>query len=230
MVIMQTQSVPQAPPSPGTVIRIEQGAGGAGGNAQTLAIPMSRGEVSAIRARRSELSSQLISASGRRKDLSEQLRSATGADRAGLEQRIGVLDERIVQLESDIAQTGRLLTGAPAGALASTRHDQIFAGFESGEILAFGIVATIFVLAPLAAGAARMMWKRAAAGPVRPSIHPETNARLERIEQAVEAIAIEVERVSEGQRFVTKLMSEAKAVPALENTRMLPQTHSGRER
>jgi hypothetical protein len=32
--------------------------------------------------------------------------------------------------------------------------------------------------------------------------------RLARMERAVEAIAIEVERVSEGQRFVTKLMSE----------------------
>lgn len=35
--------------------------------------------------------------------------------------------------------------------------------------------------------------------------------RLERIEQSVEAIALEVERISEGQRFVTKLMSERPA-------------------
>jgi 3-hydroxymyristoyl/3-hydroxydecanoyl-(acyl carrier protein) dehydratase len=35
-----------------------------------------------------------------------------------------------------------------------------------------------------------------------------TDARFERLEQAVESIAIEVERVSEGQRFVTKLLSE----------------------
>ena len=33
-----------------------------------------------------------------------------------------------------------------------------------------------------------------------------TDARFERIEQAVESIAIEMERVSEGQRFVTKLL------------------------
>ena len=33
-------------------------------------------------------------------------------------------------------------------------------------------------------------------------------ARLERLEQGVEAIAIEVERVAEGQRFATKLLSE----------------------
>ena len=42
-----------------------------------------------------------------------------------------------------------------------------------------------------------------------------TDARLARIEEAVEAIAIEMERMGEGQRFVTKLLSErAPALPA----------------
>jgi hypothetical protein len=35
-----------------------------------------------------------------------------------------------------------------------------------------------------------------------------SDERLARVEQAVEAIAIEVERISEGQRYVTKLMSD----------------------
>jgi hypothetical protein len=39
-------------------------------------------------------------------------------------------------------------------------------------------------------------------------IAPEVTSRLERIEQAVDAIAIEVERISEGQRFTTKLLTE----------------------
>lgn len=33
-------------------------------------------------------------------------------------------------------------------------------------------------------------------------------ARLARIETAIEAMAVEVERISEGQRFVTKLLAE----------------------
>jgi hypothetical protein len=33
-------------------------------------------------------------------------------------------------------------------------------------------------------------------------------ARLARLEQAVDSIALEVERISEGQRFTTKLLSE----------------------
>ncbi|HEY4216335.1 MAG TPA: hypothetical protein VGM67_04320 [Gemmatimonadaceae bacterium] len=36
----------------------------------------------------------------------------------------------------------------------------------------------------------------------------EITSRLERMEQAIDSIAIEVERISEGQRFTTKLLSE----------------------
>lgn len=42
----------------------------------------------------------------------------------------------------------------------------------------------------------------------------EISARLERIENAVDAIAIEVERVSEGQRFTSKLLAERAQVAA----------------
>jgi hypothetical protein len=37
---------------------------------------------------------------------------------------------------------------------------------------------------------------------------PDIEARLARIEQAIEAVAVEIERISEGQRFTTKLLSE----------------------
>jgi hypothetical protein len=40
------------------------------------------------------------------------------------------------------------------------------------------------------------------------SVPSLTDARLARIEQSVDAIALEVERISEGQRFTTKLLSE----------------------
>lgn len=45
---------------------------------------------------------------------------------------------------------------------------------------------------------------------------PERDQRLDRIEQAVDAIAIEVERISEAQRFAAKLLSERRTsdVPA----------------
>ena len=42
-----------------------------------------------------------------------------------------------------------------------------------------------------------------------------SDQRLGRVEQAVEAIAIEIERISEGQRYVTKLLN-GRAQPASE--------------
>lgn len=37
---------------------------------------------------------------------------------------------------------------------------------------------------------------------------PEVALRLDRMEQAIEAMAVEVERVAEAQRFTTRLLSE----------------------
>jgi hypothetical protein len=44
-----------------------------------------------------------------------------------------------------------------------------------------------------------------------PRVPMEVTGRLERIEQSIEAVAIEVERISEGQRFTTRLLSEGRA-------------------
>jgi hypothetical protein len=51
--------------------------------------------------------------------------------------------------------------------------------------------------------------------PIGPSVPPDVAARLERMEQAIDAIAVEVERISEGQRFTTKLLSERQAPETL---------------
>ena len=49
---------------------------------------------------------------------------------------------------------------------------------------------------------------------------PRIEHRLERIEQAVDAIALEVERMTESQRFTTRLLAErlppAEALPGAE--------------
>ena len=51
-------------------------------------------------------------------------------------------------------------------------------------------------------------------------LSPQIDQRLERLEQGIDAIAIEIERVTEGQRFVTKLLSEQ------ENRQKLPVSSS----
>ena len=48
--------------------------------------------------------------------------------------------------------------------------------------------------------------------------------RLIRIEQTLDAIAIEVERVSEAQRFATRLLAEREPAPLLGETRGARET------
>jgi hypothetical protein len=177
-------------------------------------VPMTAQDVANLKARRSELSTQLNSADGRRRELQKQLINASGPqDRAGLEQRIGVLDARISGLENDLGDVGRQLSSAPA-ALATNRQEGIVIGPTARSKLAqnvapISIVFTIFVLAPLAISISRGIWKRGSLPRQSPS--PADAQRLERMEQAMEAIAIEIERVSEGQRFVTRLLSDQRA-------------------
>ena len=129
----------------------------------------------------------------------------------GLEQRLAVLDKRIVQLESDIAETGRQLT-APQYTSASAPPS--FFGMTPKQTTAVSIIFTIFVLAPIAFAIAQSIWRRATrSGPMPDSA--EVTRRLISLEQSIDAIAVEVERVSEGQRYVTKLFSEGRANPAL---------------
>jgi hypothetical protein len=92
-------------------------------------------------------------------------------------------------------------------------------GFNNNDIppqvipivsIVMSTLAAMVILGPLARAMARRMDRRN----VAPAGGPDLSPRLERIEQGIEAIAIEVERVSEGQRFTTRLMSEMRALPA----------------
>ena len=68
---------------------------------------------------------------------------------------------------------------------------------------------TLFIMMGLTAigvPLARAFARRVEQGP--PKMSPEVLARLERMEQAIDSIAVEVERISEGQRFTTKLLAE----------------------
>jgi len=61
---------------------------------------------------------------------------------------------------------------------------------------------------------ARAYARRVERGEATRSVPSEVSARLERMEQAIDSIAVEVERISEGQRFTTKLLSERAGPPS----------------
>jgi len=58
---------------------------------------------------------------------------------------------------------------------------------------------------PIARAFARRIERDTPRDPIAP---PDVTARLERMEQAIDSIALEVERISEGQRFTTRLLAE----------------------
>lgn len=164
----------------------------------------------------SELSRQVESARSRRTILARQYETATGANRAGLEQQLRVLDQRIAQLEVDIAQVGvekaeipQTFTGASSGGFD-------FAPKIGGPAGTLFLVLALFALLPVSFAMGRWVWRRSSR-PTAPPGWSDAAARLERVEQAVETIAIEVERVSEGQRFMTKIMATQSSEAAAAN-------------
>jgi hypothetical protein len=221
--MQEAPTIPQQPPA-SAAIQIEAGPTTA---AQTIPIPQSVQEIAGLRSRRSELVDQLNRASNRRAEVLGDMRDASNAERAGLEQRLTALDSRMVQIEADIAATERALTNAsPAmlGAAAQAEEAAELARRQAEppideDAIAIMSFIAMALLIPIVIAHTRRIWKRPQ--PAR-ALSPATEGRLERIEQAVEAIAVEVERVSEGQRFVTKLMSEAR-----EPARILPESQRG---
>ncbi len=184
---------------------------GPNGETQTLAIPATSEQLQQLIEQRNELSEQLSGVSARRRELSAEIREAPeGASRTGLESRIQILDQRILQLETDLAVTGRAVAGAPSDLVAYSSNGNPSADdFEEG-IFAGGFFSLLFAI-PAVLFFARRRWRKGSVSKRsdRAELAGESVQRLERLEQGMESIAIEIERVSEGQRFVTKLLSES---------------------
>ncbi|HUQ48999.1 MAG TPA: hypothetical protein VM053_12285 [Gemmatimonadaceae bacterium] len=204
----QATAAPAAARSPIAITTVGQD-----GKTQTIRIPRTQSDVDALQAQREEISDQLTSVSSRRRELAEEIQqTAVDAVRPGLQERLRLLDNRILQLESDLGVIGRQLSAAPAELTAETevRSGPMGADtYEEGVVIGAGSMLAFGVLVLFA----RRRWRRSRAG-ATPQLRNESAERLARLEHGMEAIAIEIERVSEGQRFVTKLLSESQSVPA----------------
>lgn len=79
---------------------------------------------------------------------------------------------------------------------------------ERTELMAvLGVCATIAISVMAIAQAYVRSIEARRKGPQQ-ALEPNVQERMSRIEHAVDAIAIEVERMSEGQRFTTRLLAE----------------------
>ena len=100
-----------------------------------------------------------------------------------------------------------MMTKIPAlqPALAETG---LFVGTDPNVFYAIAVavmaVAVATVAYPLARAWARRMEQRTAPN----STDAVASERMHRLEQSVEALTLEIERISEGQRYTTKLLTE----------------------
>ena len=216
MTFMQTVTQTKPAPAPVVVPALPRGARfqlvGPEGT-EALQIPKTADEVRALQEQRSQLADQLDNVSSRRSDIAREL-AGTGAEsaRQGLQARIDILDQRILQLETDLARTGRELSMVSPEVLASTGQWNDRGGDSSdfGEGMAAGGFSALFFMSFVLLFL-RRRWKRRAVPARAGALDSDSSQRLQRLEQGMDAIAIEIERVSEGQRFVTKLLSESRA-------------------
>ena len=169
----------------------------------------------ALKAQRKELVRQLEQLEEKRSELSERLEEPTvgGADRKGLEQRIAETDQRIAEVDKLIAASERGIAEVAAIPGAVLEPPPPVNTGPGDEVVVVPVVLTMFVLFPLTIAYARRIWRRGAAAVA--SLPAELTERLTRLEQAVDTIAVETERISEGQRFMNKLFAETGAARAL---------------
>lgn len=178
--------------------------------------PITEAEMQVIRRQRSEMSNQLNSAQDRRGELLNQLRTAPAGTEEGLRQQVQVLSDRIVAIEKDIEASGRTLRQGqvPVGTIIvpprgfNDLPPEVAA--ERGAAMAATVLIPTFVVFLI------FRWRRRRRrGRTEERYSSEQDTRMERLEQAVDAIAIEVERVGEAQRYQTKLLTEANLMPAM---------------
>lgn len=159
--------------------------------------------------RRDVLNEQLHELRGQREELAREIRTVAseGADKAGLEKRLTDLDGRISALEANLSEANLAVAsaaGVPGVVMREPEPPET--GPPEEAIITFSVFLGISTVI-LAVSWARRLWKRA--GMVIAPVPQVLADRIGRIEQAVDAIAVEVERQGEGQRFLTRVLSES---------------------
>lgn len=127
----------------------------------------------------------------------------------GLKADLAATRERIQQLRGSLARVPK----STAPVVVVEPPLTIF-GLRPSELKG---AAEFLILFPLALAFARMIWRRGSRVAATTSV--EGSTQLSRLEQAVESIAIEVERIGEAQRFSAKLLAGRETEPRADGLR-----------
>ena len=168
-----------------------------------------------FKAQRRELTNQLDELSSTRREITSQLEdiAAGSPDRKPLETRMTEIDGRIVSVDQALASNATDLSKAAAIPGAVVEPPRVIREGPPEETYVLAGMFMVIVLLPISIAFARRIWRRSAAAVA--AMPREIGERLLRMEQAVEATAVEVERIGEGQRFLTRLFTEGEGARAI---------------
>jgi hypothetical protein len=164
--------------------------------------------IDALRLQGQVLTEQLAALGGQRAGLEAQSRMLHGPARAALRSQLAQVNDQLAAVTGELANV-RAQIGVRQAPVRITGVPVQFGPFPQRHadpdlIVGLGFAFIFAVLMPIAIAHARRVWR----GKPAPATSPDelSGSRLARLEQAVDSIAIEIERVSEGQRFLTKVL------------------------
>jgi len=167
-------------------------------------------EIVTLRARELDLRDQLTKLKAQHQVLEAQSKSGEGYLRIPAQMQLAQVNADIASTQAELMSVqGRIaLQPAMPGVVTvpppATRPflDRI----DNDAITAMFVATTLAILVPLSIAISRRLWRRGPKDSATSAAINGMNSRLERLEQAVDTIAIEIERVSESQRFVAKVL------------------------
>ena len=164
-------------------------------------------QIEALASRMAQLELQRVGMIG-------DLRSSDAAVRSAAQGRMRVLESQIAQTKAELQQVSTAMAAQPGQVIVAPQPPVFFRnGPDAHDIEVMVLFAMAFViLLPIVIGIGRRIGRKGApASPIPDTVSP----RLDRMEQAIDAIAIEVERISESQRFIAKVLAERGETPAI---------------
>ena len=168
-----------------------------------------------FRAQREVLTDQLEDLESTRDAIARNLLqvSAGSPERSVLEGRVAEVNKQISVVDGMLASNSASLAQAAAVPGAVVEPPRMIRQGPPEEVYIAGAFFMAVVLLPLSIALARRIWRRSMT--TITSLPRELGERLGRMEQALEATSLEVERIGEGQRFLTRLLTDAEAARAL---------------
>jgi hypothetical protein len=210
---LQSSQLPTPPPAP---------------SPPSLPTVVAPGSLAALQAQLVDLNVQLTGLRAERTGLRRQLESMLQSNpaRPQVQAKDAEVGLKIANVEGQVAVVQAQIASKQGTTVIGFPPRGGFGQANMRAEMKVAYVLSFVILVPLALALARRIW-RGAPRPAPVTSDPEISTRLGRLEQAVDTIAIEIERISEGQRFMTKIMAERPSPQASQPTTAMESVNAG---